>query len=40
MRMFKMPSPGGGGFPKMAIVAIATLILMLLAALLASKLDH
>jgi glycine cleavage system protein P-like pyridoxal-binding family len=38
MRLFKMPSlPHGGGFPKMAIVAIVAIVVMFLIALVASS---
>jgi hypothetical protein len=41
MRMFKLPTRGSGGFPKIAIIAIiAAIIIMLLAVFVASRFKH
>jgi hypothetical protein len=40
MRMFKIPTPGSAGFPKIAILAIAAIVLMLLAVFVASRSNH
>jgi hypothetical protein len=40
MRMFKVHSPGRAGFPKMAIIAAAAMLLIALAGLVIARLSH